>query len=204
MINVNKSAMCSMRNLVLMAAIVIFPVITFANGFTQAEIDYQLCFTPQENCTALIVNAIDKAKNEIRVQAYSFTSAPIMRALLQAQKRGVDVKVLLDKSQVNATSYSSATFFTNSHIPVWIDYKPSIAHNKIMIIDGMTVITGSFNFTKAAQEKNAENLLIIKNNLIARKYLDNWNLRFSQTQSVSKTQLKYQERAARKSAKYRW
>ena len=62
----------------------------------------------------------------------------------------------------------------NSGIPTFIDDKHAIAHNKIMIIDKETVITGSFNFTKAAEEKNAENLLIIKAKDLAKLYIDNW------------------------------
>jgi len=62
----------------------------------------------------------------------------------------------------------------NAGIPTFIDDKHAIAHDKIMIIDRETVITGSFNFTKAAEEKNAENLLIIRNKDLAKTYLDNW------------------------------
>jgi phosphatidylserine/phosphatidylglycerophosphate/cardiolipin synthase-like enzyme len=70
--------------------------------------------------------------------------------------------------------YTSATFLANSGIPTYIDDKHAIAHNKIMIIDRETVITGSFNFTKAAEEKNAENLLIIRNKDLAKIYIENW------------------------------
>lgn len=55
-----------------------------------------------------------------------------------------------------------------------IDYIPTIAHNKVMIIDGKTVITGSFNFTDAAQNKHAENVIIITDAELAKKYFDNW------------------------------
>ena len=84
-------------------------------------------------------------------------------------KDKVGVKVILDKRQVTQ-KYSSATFLKNQKIPLWIDYKPAIAHNKVMIIDADVVITGSFNFTKAAQENNAENLLIIHDKILAKKY----------------------------------
>ena len=96
------------------------------------------------------------------VQAYSFTSAPIAKALVNAFKKGIKVEVILDKSQ-RGERYTSATFLSNAMIPTYIDSKHAIAHNKIMIIDRETVITGSFNFTKAAEDKNAENLLIIRN-----------------------------------------
>ncbi len=110
-----------------------------------------------------IIKEIDNTKSEILVQAYSFTSTTIAKALLDAHKRGVKVKAILDKSQ-RTQNYSSATFLANSRIPTFIGSVHAIAHNKIMIIDGTTAITGSFNFTKAAEVRNAENLLIIRSN----------------------------------------
>jgi phosphatidylserine/phosphatidylglycerophosphate/cardiolipin synthase-like enzyme len=86
---------------------------------------------------------------------------------------GVKVEVILDKSQ-KGNQYSSADFFANSGIPVKIDAQHAIAHNKVMIIDGGTVITGSFNFTKSAEENNAENLLIIYDKKLASAYTKNW------------------------------
>lgn len=130
-------------------------------------------FSPKGGCTEAIIKEIDQAKTEILVQAYSFTSAPIAKALVTAHKRGAKVIVILDKSQ-RSEKYTSATFLTNAGIPTYIDDKHAIAHNKIMIIDNATVITGSFNFTKAAEEKNAENILIISSKELAKPYLENW------------------------------
>lgn len=135
-----------------------------------------VCFTPGEDCTASIVSVLTDAKRVVLVQAYSFTSAPIARALVEAHERGIDVRVILDKSQVSER-YSIAKFLMNAGIPVWIDDKVAIAHNKVMIIDEETVITGSFNFTRSAQERNAENLLIIRDRDLAAKYLRNWEAR---------------------------
>jgi phosphatidylserine/phosphatidylglycerophosphate/cardiolipin synthase-like enzyme len=112
-------------------------------------------------------------KEPVLIQAYSFTSAPIAKALLNAHKRGVKVEVIQDKSQVTQ-NYSSATFLFNAGIPTKIDAQHAIAHNKVMVIDEETVITGSFNFTKAAEEKNAENLLIIHDNKLAERYTKKW------------------------------
>jgi phosphatidylserine/phosphatidylglycerophosphate/cardiolipin synthase-like enzyme len=138
----------------------------------QADIK-TVCFSPDGNCTDAIIKEIDSATAEILIQAYSFTSAPIAKALLNAHKRGVKVEAILDKSQRTA-NYSSATFLANSRIPTYIDAKHAIAHNKVMIIDKATVITGSFNFTKAAEEKNAENLLVIRSKELAGIYIENW------------------------------
>jgi len=132
----------------------------------------QVCFPP--GCERLIIQQINNAKTEIKVQAYSFTSAPIAKALLCAHKSGVDVQVILDKSQ-RKQRYSSYTFFKNQDIPVFIDSAHAIAHNKIIILDRETVITGSYNFTKAAESKNAENVLIIKSEELANQYLMNWS-----------------------------
>jgi hypothetical protein len=84
------------------------------------------------------------------------------------------VKAVLDKSQWTE-KYSGATYLANHKIPVLIDDKHAIAHNKVMIIDNNTVITGSFNFTKAAEEKNAENVIVLQDNpVLANVYTQNW------------------------------
>jgi phosphatidylserine/phosphatidylglycerophosphate/cardiolipin synthase-like enzyme len=150
------------------------PSITTAADLTLNNTPAQIYFSPKGGCTEAIVNEISHAKSEIYVQAYSFTSVSIAKALVDAHKRGIKVEAILDKSQ-KKERYTSATFLANSGIPTYIDSKHAIAHNKIMIIDKETVITGSFNFTKAAEEKNAENLLIIRNKKLAETYLENWN-----------------------------
>jgi len=138
------------------------------------DVAVSLCFTPGDSCTDRIIKEIASARSEILIQAYSFTSAPIAKALIEAHKRGVKVAAILDKSQRTA-KYTSATFLANMRVPTYIDDRHAIAHNKIIIIDGLTTITGSFNFTKAAQERNAENLLMIRSKEIAKAYRENWN-----------------------------
>ena len=137
--------------------------------------NWQVYFSPKGGCTDAIIRELNKAKSTVIVQAYSFTSAPIAKALLNAHKRGVKVEAILDKSQ-RTDKYSSATFLFNAGIPTKIDAKHAIAHNKVMIIDGETVITGSFNFTKAAEENNAENLLVINDKMLASLYTKNWQV----------------------------
>jgi len=172
----------------LLCFLFLFSVCPIANSLTMSPSNrcptIQVCFTPGQNCTTEITHAIDIAKQSIFVQAYSFTSAPIAAHLVAAKKRGVKVNVILDKSQ-KTQRYSASRFLVNQHIPCWIDYKPTIAHNKIMIIDEKAVITGSFNFTKAAQNKNTENLLIIKDPTLAHLYLKNWQRRRQVSRSLN-------------------
>ena len=134
---------------------------------------WSVFFSPKGGCTGAIIKELDRANTSVLVQAYSFTSAPIAKALRNAHKRGVKVEVILDKSQ-RTQKYSSADFLANSGIPTMIDAEHAIAHNKVMVIDGEVVITGSFNFTRAAEERNAENLLVIRDKALAAKYLKNW------------------------------
>ena len=135
--------------------------------------DIQVFFSPKGGCTEAVVENLNKATNTVLVQAYSFTSAPIAKALVNAEKRGVKVVVILDKSQ-RTERYTEADFLLHAGVPTYIDAKHAIAHNKIMVIDSHTILTGSFNFTKAAEENNAENLLVIEDAALAKKYTDNW------------------------------
>jgi phosphatidylserine/phosphatidylglycerophosphate/cardiolipin synthase-like enzyme len=131
-------------------------------------------FSPKGGVTDAVVREIDAAEQTIFVQAYSFTSAKIAEALVNAHRRGVVVHVILDRSNVGE-KYSYADFLAHSGVPVLIDARHEIAHNKIMILDGQVVITGSFNFTKQAETSNAENLLVIRDRQIAERYLENWH-----------------------------
>jgi phosphatidylserine/phosphatidylglycerophosphate/cardiolipin synthase-like enzyme len=124
--------------------------------------DIACYFSPAGGCTDAVVNEIRQARQQILVQAYSFTSVPIATALVEAHQRGVGVYIVLDKSQ-RTEQYSGADFVARAGIPTLIDAKHAIAHNKIMLIDRLTIITGSFNFTTNAEKSNAENLLVIRN-----------------------------------------
>lgn len=142
--------------------------------FAQAG-SIEVYFSPNGGATDAVCREIAAAQREIMVQAYSFTSAPIAQALTAAKKRGISVSVILDKSQ-ESEKYSSADYLAYAGIPTFIDNRHAIAHNKIIIVDRVTIITGSFNFTKAAEEHNAENLLVIHGDVdLAAKYVLNFD-----------------------------
>ena len=161
--------------IIISLSFVLFPLpqISYAADLILNNTPTQVYFSPKGGCTKAIIKEINNAKSEILVQAYSLTSSPIARALVNAHKRKIKVDVLLDKSQ-RKKHYRSTTLMANAGIPIFIDDEHSIAHNKVMIIDKETVITGSFNFTRAAEEKHAENVLIIKNRDLAKVYMENW------------------------------
>ena len=133
----------------------------------------EVYFSPKGGCTDAVVREIEAAQSMILVQAYSFTSPPIAKALVEAHKRGVRVQAILDRS-AEKDNYSEADFLAQMGVPTAIDAKHSIAHNKIMILDGRVVLTGSFNFTRQAEDHNAENLLVIRSPQLAELYAANW------------------------------
>ena len=135
-----------------------------------------VCFSPEGQCTNGIVSAIEDAKTSIYVMAYAFTSLQIAQTLVDAYERGIDVKILIDKSQIR-NKYSHLQFLSQKGIPVFIDAATGIAHNKTMILDERFVLTGSFNWSKAAHSKNAENILLIDDPSLAQIYKENWERR---------------------------
>ncbi|ODN43652.1 phospholipase D family nuclease [Piscirickettsia litoralis] len=152
------------------------------NGSQNVAAD--VCFTPSGQCGNLIVKTIAEATQSIDVQAENFTSQPIADALVAAQKRGVKVKVLLDKVNVNSRN-SVVSLLTKNKVPFLIDYKPAVAYNKVILIDNKTVITGNFAFTKAAETQDAGNILIMRNPEIAGIYQSNFDKRQKDSEQLA-------------------
>lgn len=152
---------------------------TTRTAMAPSKPELKTCFTPVENCMALIVGAIDNAKSEILVQAYSFQAKPLVKALGRAHTRGVKVRVILDRGDERQNDRAGSRLIAERILP-HVDTGVASAHNKVMIIDGDNVITGSFNFTEAAQKKNAENVLLIKGHPdVAAAYRKNWERRLA-------------------------
>lgn len=137
----------------------------------------EVIFSPHGGGTDALVRFIGEARKSIRVAAYSFTSNPIGRALVEAKKRGVDVRVVLDRDHNGrrASSNSLASFVAAAGIPVRIDTAVRIFHNKFVCVDNVSVAQGSFNFSAAADTSNRENLLIHRNApALAKAFLKHW------------------------------
>jgi phosphatidylserine/phosphatidylglycerophosphate/cardiolipin synthase-like enzyme len=160
---------CRNRILVFgLAALVVISTATWSSGaFDDPEeggdkaIEIDAIFSPGGGCQERIAEEIGSAEKTLRIQAFYFTSKPITEAVVEAKKRGVAVTVVLDKSQEKMT-YGSWRILKREGVPVYFDSKHATANNKVILIDDDTIITGSYNFTKAAEEKNAENVVIIK------------------------------------------
>jgi phosphatidylserine/phosphatidylglycerophosphate/cardiolipin synthase-like enzyme len=143
-------------------------------------------FSPNGGITEALVRQISNAKTSVYVQAAQFTSIPIARALVDAQKRGLDVRVILDRKK-DDDDHSQTDRLVDSGVPTFADGRHHTAHNKIMIIDHRLITTGSFNFTRESEADNAENLVMIfdKADLVA-AYESNFKLHLGHSKPYEK------------------
>ena len=148
----------------------------------------QIAFSPWDDVEGMIVTAIAAARRQVLVQAYSFTSRAIANALVAARRRGVDVRVMADREQAFSGEASRIPDLAAAGIPVLLEVRYASAHNKVMVIDAglaeSAIITGSYNWTWSAQNRNAENLLILRHNPeVVRRYATNWQRHAAESMS---------------------
>jgi phosphatidylserine/phosphatidylglycerophosphate/cardiolipin synthase-like enzyme len=146
------------------------PATAFAAA-PSATID--ICFAPESDCAAFAVRAIEHAEREILVGAYGLTTGSgIVEALLRAYRRGIDVKLIVDKS-TPCGRHSGIDPLASAGVAVWIDHSARIAHAKTMVIDGAVTLNGSYYWTRGAAE-NSEDLNLVASPVVAAAYAANW------------------------------
>lgn len=140
----------------------------------------EVAFSPTDNPEALLLRVIGEARESVRVHAYVFTSRAIAGGLVAAHQRGVSVEVLAD-AEMNRRGGRNAALprLLEAGVPLAFETAYAAAHNKVLIVDpggpGCTVVTGSYNFTWSAQNRNAENVLVLRDNCpLVEAYLRNW------------------------------
>lgn len=169
-----------MPRLALPAALLLAAASALAEPLTlPARGEVRAAFSPGDDAAALVVATLGEARRQVLVHAYSLTHRAIADALVAAHRRGVDVQVLADLAQSRTLATSRLGDLAARGIPVWLDGEHAAAHNKVMILDAdqdeAAVITGSFNFTQAAQYRNAENLLVLRGHpALAQAYASDW------------------------------
>ncbi len=136
--------------------------------------DTQSGFAPNMGAIELIQQAINEAQDSVEVAAYSFTSPKIANDLINAHNRGVNVRMVIDSKQP-PHHYKAFQDVVAAGIPVRVDDHYAIMHNKYLVIDHTIIETGSFNYTAAAERRNAENVVVIKSDdALVQNYQDNW------------------------------
>ena len=192
--------------------------------------EIKTCFSPESDCTKVIVEEINKSRKSVFVQAYNFTDDEISKALIEAKLRGLQVVVLIDRIGAVQRGNQMAVL-QEAMIQVRVDRKHKIAHNKIIILDApfqtgeqlrhlngdtltqppdehweyTKVITGSFNFTNNAQSRNSENLVIISDEPeVCKEFWENWKKHWLHTEHWEKPdpkKAKAKKKASRRRSK---
>lgn len=142
--------------------------------------DVQAAFSPDGGGERLVLKTLYGARHTVRVMAYSFTSPSVVKALLEAKRRGVDVAVTVDyrnnfEEDRSGKAAAALGALAYAGVPVRVVRAFPMQHSKYVVCDE-TVETGSYNFSQAAAHFNSENVLVLSNHPeIARAYLENWN-----------------------------
>ncbi|PIF06930.1 phospholipase D family nuclease [Candidatus Pantoea floridensis] len=137
-------------------------------------------FSPEGSAEQLVIRTLDDARESIRLMGYSFTSPEVVKSLVAAKRRGVDVRVVVDdKGNRSKASQAAMNVVINAGIPLRTNGQYKIMHDKVIITDGQNVEVGSFNYTRSAAESNSENALVVRGvPSLAQMYLTHWQSRW--------------------------
>ncbi|HUJ01911.1 MAG TPA: phospholipase D-like domain-containing protein [Usitatibacter sp.] len=166
-------------------AALVLALATPAFGAARGVAEVEVLFTPGDDVEGLLVQRIAGARDSVYVQAYLFTDRRIARALLDALHRGVQVEVIGDARQAADGGLPWLRALARAGARVYLDATARASHNKIVILDGdrpeAAVVTGSYNFTRSAQSRNAENVVVISaNRTVTDRYVANFRARRAQ------------------------
>ena len=144
--------------------------LTAAMGCSSTDV----CFSPDGVCEEVLLEEFGLAQESIHAAVYCFTREPLAAALAEAQMRGVDVKVALDPCADFDTAVQIRNYLDDQGVPMRLSENPNdgIMHDKFAVIDGDVVLTGSYNWTMSANEKNDENLVRLANPELAAQFED--------------------------------
>ncbi|MBD8108946.1 phospholipase D family protein [Erwinia persicina] len=153
--------------------------LTFSTGAAVAAPSIDAGFSPEGSAQQLVLRTLDDARESIRLMGYSFTSPDVVKSLVTAKRRGVDVRVVVDdRGNRSRASQSAMNVVVNAGIPLRTNGQYKIMHDKVIITDGQNVQLGSYNYTRAA-ESNSENALVVREvPALAQTYLAHWQSRW--------------------------
>lgn len=137
----------------------------------EGSITADIYFSPEDNVASQIINMINNADESIYFMAYSFTSDAIGDAIINRSNQGIIVKGLMDEGQIASNTGTEFNNFKQANIDLRIDQSDGLMHHKVIVIDHQIVITGSYNFSSNAEERNDENIIVIYDEELAAQYI---------------------------------
>lgn len=158
----------------------VFAALIFSTGSTMAAASIDAGFSPEGSAQQLVLRIIDDAHESVRLMGYSFTSPEVVKSLVNARRRGVDVRVVIDQNgNRSKASIAAMNVVVNAGIPLRTNGQYKIMHDKVIITDGQNVELGSFNYSRSAAESNSENALVVREvPALAQTYLAHWQSRW--------------------------
>lgn len=139
----------------------------------------EVAFSPEGGAETLVLKVIGSARQSIRLAGYSFNSPALVKALMDAKRRGAEVRVLVDDNgNRSKASVAAMNLIVGAAIPIRVISAYAIHHDKYIVVDGRYTETGSFNYSQAAAKSNFENVIVVWNDPeVAGRYLAQWNSR---------------------------
>lgn len=131
-------------------------------GVASAEVS--VLFSPHGGCDQALVLLARSAQMYLDAACYTFSLDPVADELIAAKRRGVKVRVILDRSQAHQT-WCPASRLAAAGISVMVNTHSGLMHDKFLVVDGRSVATGSYNWTKAGTDDNDENLVLLTNEI---------------------------------------
>ena len=133
----------------------------------------KLFFSPKGECAQHIINTINQAEKKIYIAMYVFSHKGIANALVSAKARGVDIHILANNDHATA-SYSQLAYLYQHNIDIYIDKRPGVLHHKWLAVDDKTILTGSYNYSNSAEEKNNEIIGHVQSRAVVERYYQDW------------------------------
>jgi phosphatidylserine/phosphatidylglycerophosphate/cardiolipin synthase-like enzyme len=133
-------------------------------------IEIETYFSPDDGIVYKIVDLINGASKRLDLLAFTITSDPISNAILAAERRGIEVRGVVEASQISVMG-SDVSSLRAAGLDIRLDGNPNLMHHKVLIIDSRIVLLGSYNFTRSAEENNDENTLILYDPALAAQFL---------------------------------
>lgn len=161
-------------------AIAVAIALSFVTSASAAAPSIDVGFSPEGSAQQLVLRTLDEAHESIRLMGYSFTSPEVVKSLVAAKRRGVDVRVVVDeKGNRSKASQAAMNVVVNAGIPLRTNDQYKIMHDKVIITDGENVELGSFNYSRSAAESNSENAVVVRGvSSLAQTYLSHWQSRW--------------------------
>ena len=156
-----------------MKKVILFFIFYLLTSLCMAQ-GIKVYFSPNGGCQKAVIAEIRKATQTIDIAMYYLTSRDIAQALVRAQENNVRVRIVLDQGQ-EIEHASKSGYLVKHGLEIKYHMGFGLMHNKFAIIDGKSLITGSFNWTRTAEEKNEENLLIITDQETLKEYEERFN-----------------------------